>query len=392
MMTVKEMLARFARRHDDWGLYRKGGPANRHRRITDALARCFVLDTDRIQYDRKMIVSCRSLIPYMEPVADPDSKWWPSEYRRKYPTCVTPVKKVTRKEALKRIAEGNLGIDDKLGIWNGSFWHGLKLSGTLRRGVGTEFRIWERLHEELVADLSEMPLMKRLEAKAAKHGQRRLRRCYVALLPPENPMGASTLAGLFAGAALREDAGGTWMELPDGDAIKAILGDWGIPFRPAEYPKDRKVVRVSPLFGALASSLMPPRSADRFRSIRNAGGCPYLSAVLWEMAVARKNSRYMPFPDALPFGCSKATFFRRGWHRRDLHKAGWLALGIRITPKLRGLMVGFFQRRTCERNGHAYDPETFPMSPDVGIPPLSFPMSPDVGIPPPSSPPPSSLG
>src|SRR5450759_5562793 len=159
------------------------------------------------------------------------------------------------------------------------------------------------------------------------------------------------------------------MELPDTPAVRALLDDWVIPAKDTRR-NGRGWLWVSPLFAMLVVHLMPPRSAGRIRAIKKAGGCPFLSVVLWEMAMSRKNSRYMPFPAALPFGCSKASFFRRGWRRRDLHKAGWLELGIRMTPKLRGLLVEWFERRTCERNGHAYDPETFPLSPDIGIPPL----------------------
>jgi hypothetical protein len=95
------------------------------------------------------------------------------------------------------------------------------------------------------------------------------------------------------------------------------------------------------------------------------------------MAMAKRGQTYMPYPDALPFGISKATFFRRGWRRRDLHKSGWLELGIRITPQLRELMVEWFQKRTSERNENTCDPETLPMPPDVGIPlsPLPSPSS-----------------
>ena len=184
---------------------------------------------------------------------------------------------------------------------------------------------------------------------AAKHGQRRLRRCYAALLPPEEPTGRSALAGLFAGAALREAEGESWLDLPDDEGVKSVLGEWGIPFLPRERPRGRRMVLASPLFGALVAHMMPPRSAGRILGIRKPGGCPYLSVVLWEMTMAGRNRRYMPFPDALPFGGSKATFFRRGWRRRGMHMAGWVDLGIRITPRLRQLLVEWLDRRLAER-------------------------------------------
>ena len=260
-----------------------------------------------------------------------------------------------RKAVIARIVKGDLGIDDKVGLWNGSFWAGLRLSGVLRQGPGTEFRIWERQHQELIADLSEMPLMKKLEPKAAKHGQRRLRRCYAAYLPSDPATERSLLAGLFAGAVVRNAGGETWMELPDKQDVRAVLEDWGIPFSPLEIAKGRRLLRVSPLFGQLVMHLMPPHSAKRMLSIQQAGGCPYLSVVLWQMALTRKNYRYLPFPEALPFGICRATFFRRGWHRRELNKAGWLDLGIRVTPKLRELLDNWYQRKASERHARSTD-------------------------------------
>ena len=175
------------------------------------------------------------------------------------------------------------------------------------------------------------------------------------------------MAGLCAGAVLRDVDGETWLELPDDEGVRGVLGDWGIAGRKVRRGgRDRLL--VSPLYARLVSHLMPPRSAARISAVRRAGGCPFLSVVLWEMAMARKGRRYMPFPDAVPFGVSKATFFRRGWHRRDLHKIGWLDFGISITPRLRELMTEWFERKTCERNGHAYDPMTYPLSPGLGIP------------------------
>ena len=183
------------------------------------------------------------------------------------------------------------------------------------------------------------------------------------------------MAGLFAGAVLRDGGDGAWLELPDNEEVRAVLNEWGMPFLPFERPKGRRIVHISPLFAMLVVHLMPPHSAKRIRAIKKAGGCPFLSVVLWEMAMSRMGRRYMPFPSALPFGCSKATFFRHRWRRRDLHKAGWLELGIHMSTALRELLVEWHQRRTCERNGSKYDPETYPLTPNIGIPSSLFPPS-----------------
>ena len=311
------------------------------RRLQTGCARCYVLATDR------PLSSCENLIALTE--APTETYRWHSPYCWRIPEAWRVPLVAPRKAVLKRIEQGGLGIDEKLGPWNGSFWLGLKISGAIRRGPGTEWIIWEKTHQELIADLETMPLMHKLEKKSATHGQRRLRRCYASYLPPEDHTGSSTLAGLLAGSVLRDAGGETWLELPDGDTVRAVLGDWGIPFVPRKRPTGRRIIHVSPLFGQLVMHLMPPRSFERMRSITKAGDCPYLSVVLWQMALTRKNGRYMPFPEALPFGVSKATFFRRGWRRRDLNKVGWLDLGIRIAPKFRQLLVDWYDRKNRER-------------------------------------------
>jgi hypothetical protein len=58
----------------------------------------------------------------------------------------------------------------------------------------------------------------------------------------------------------------------------------------------------------------------------------------------------MPFKDAVPYAISRATFFRRGWNKLDLHRMGWLDFGIRIPTRLRELMEEWLRRKADERN------------------------------------------
>jgi hypothetical protein len=41
----------------------------------------------------------------------------------------------------------------------------------------------------------------------------------------------------------------------------------------------------------------------------------------------KKGMRILPLADALPFGCSRRTFYRRGWKRDELH---WQAVHMGI--------------------------------------------------------------
>ena len=313
------------------------------RRLTTGCARCYVLKTDRPSSVRQI------LYDLTEPLKESDVHRWHSPYCWRLPDNRNVEKYAGRKSVLARIAQGGLEIDEELGQWNGSFWHGLRLSGALRQGPGTELRLWERLHGDLIADITEMPLMHRLEPRTAMHGQRRLRRCYAAYLPPEQSTERSVLAGLFAGSVLRDADGETWMELADHNEVRNALNDWGIPFRSHAHTKGKMVIWVSPLFGQLVMHLMPKHSAARFISIKQAGGCPMLPAIMWKMAMNRRGRRRKPFKGALPFAISRATHFRRGLHELDLHKIGWLDYGIRITPKLRDLLEDWLRRKTAER-------------------------------------------
>lgn len=341
-----------------------GDPAgDMRRRVIDGCARAYVLRTDRPTRDIK------SLLALTDPPPDRDRS--NVVYGMRLPGVRYILDAAGRNVVLERIRRGNLGIEERLGIWNGCFWAGLRASGAIRQGPGTEWRIWERSHRELLDDLAGMPLMKRLAPRAAKHGQRRLRRCYGMLLPPEDGKEASILAGLFAGAAMRTAGDEAWMELPDNELPRGILTDWGIPFRSFERQNRRKVLLVSPFYAVLVAHLMPPRSTERVLGVRKAGECPFLPSVLWQMALTRKNMRYVPFAGALPFSCSRATFFRRGWRRRDLNRIGWLDMGIRVTPKLRALTVQWFERQSAERKASpphrsvvAIEPEAAPPSLD----------------------------
>ena len=340
------------------------------KRVLLGCARCFVLLSDR----PAKVIGMKELVSVTDP--PPDTHDYTLPWRCHYYVADRRYvwENTGRKLTIERISQGNLGIEDKLGVWTGEFWCGLKLSGALKKSVGTEFVIWEKGHGDLIEDLIEMPLMKRLEPTASRSGLRRLRRCYAAYLPPVDPLGAAVLAGLLTGAALHEANDETWLNVPDNEAVRAFLNGWGLPFRTARL-HGRNRLLVSPLFGVLVAHLMPPHSARRMLAIKRAGDCPYLSAVLWEMALSRRYCPYMPFATALPYGCSKATFFRKGWHRADLHKAGWLSFGIRISDRFRAVLVTWYERQINERKERQATADG--ISPEPSASPMAAPQNSD---------------
>lgn len=252
-----------------------------------------------------------------------------------------------------RIKEKNPFSDGELGIWNADFCHGLKRSGALTRHplyprrwvirpAGT--RPW------LENDLENMPFGRLSRRTDCQHGysERRLTRCPLMDLHPQNPTGASAMAGLLAGGRILLHKEENWVSLPDNEDVVGLLDDWSIPCS-RETVRGRRKVLVSPFFAALLSHHMPEQSASNFIRLTKPGLCPMLPCIYWHRAFGRKYARTMPFPTALPYGCSRSTLTRRGWNRKKLEEIGLGRLGItRVDPRLREVMLTWFQAASRE--------------------------------------------
>ncbi len=267
----------------------------------------------------------------------------------------------------QRIREGGLGMRDRLGVWNPDFWHGLRLSGALRRGAGRSWDIWARTHQELIRDLEELPHPNRMERKTGRNGVRRLRRCPLSHLPSDDPSSDSVLAGLFAGGVLKRVAGEDWLWLPDLPEIRGLLDDRTIAFEARGAFGGRSWLAVSPFFAALYAHLMPEHSAQRILNLKSPARCPFLPTALWDWAMSSPMLRWMPFPGALPFGCTRWTAHRRGWKRRDLHRRCISEVGItHVDRQLRNLMVRWFEEERQKRRSIALLPAA--AAPETPVP------------------------
>ena len=245
---------------------------------------------------------------------------------------------------LSRVARGGLDAERCMGLWTPGFLFGLRMSGALRR-EGNAWSIWVRTHQELLSDMEAMPMPHRLEPKAGRNGVRRLRRCPAMLFPPSDPQGAEVVAGLFAGAVLREGQQGQWLELPATSEVMSLLEDWTVLCSRQRLFRGQPMVGVSPFFGALFAHMMPPRAMERVLNAKRPAMCPLLPALYWEWAFCRRGQRMLPSNDALPFACSRRTCFRRGWSRKDsrLHRQAIEAGICHVDPRLRELMVRWFE-------------------------------------------------
>jgi len=264
---------------------------------------------------------------------------------------------------LSRVARGGLGIDDRLGVWTPGFLCGLRMSGAIRQ-EGKAWSIWVRTHQELLSDMEAMPMPHRLESKAGRNGVRRLRRCPAMLLPPSNPQGTHVVAGLFAGAVLREDGDAQWLELPKTKETVALLDNWTVMFSDLRPFRGEVRIGVSPFYAALFAHMMPPNARQRVLGVGRPAMCPLLPALYWEWAFCRRGQRMLPSKDALPFACSRRTCFRRGWSRRNsrLHRQAIEAGICHVDPRLRELMVRWFEEHRreppCEQATIGHVPST----------------------------------
>src|ERR1039458_4992156 len=91
----------------------------------------------------------------------------------------------------------------------------------------------------------------------------------------------------------------------------------------------RNMLRISPFYAALFADLMPAHSKQRLLTLRQPAVCPLLALLYWDWLYAslKPGMRILPYADALPFGCSRRTFYRRGWKREKLH---WQAVHMGI--------------------------------------------------------------
>ena len=226
------------------------------------------------------------------------------------------------KSAIARLRMGDLGIEAEMRPWTPEFFLGLRLSGALQEKEAGRFRIDATALPELAEDISKWNIAGKLGTDDG-FGRQRLIGCLATLLPAVDPEGDSVLAGLFAGARLIEIDEEQWFEFPASDQVKSLLETWTILYEPSNATRTNKnLLRTSPFFAALFAGLMPNCSRERILRLRRPAMCPLLALLHWDWLYSplKPNERILPFADALPFGCSRRTFYRRGWKREKLHR------------------------------------------------------------------------
>jgi len=242
-----------------------------------------------------------------------------------------------KRAAVDSIRRGKIDIADELGDFTGDLLHGLKLSDLIRQRSdpnSSYHRIKEHraFRNDLDATLFPHRFIRYLS------GSLYLCRCPLLLLPPETGKGVHVMSGLFAGARITEVEGEEWLELPDTAEIRSLLDEWIIPFE-----SDHGKLRVSPFFGALSSVHMPDTLAAEILRLKRPAQCPFLPVLYYHLLLSAPYRQFITHSNALPFGCGRATFFRRGWKRRDLHMTGVRMGTVGVRDEVRELVRKWYQ-------------------------------------------------
>ena len=231
----------------------------------------------------------------------------------------------------ERIAKGNLGLDaNDWGLWSPDFLHGLRMAGAIKPESQWQihrWQIWIPNHRELLEDLGSVKFPHTLVTYSGTPKITRLARCPLMLHPPTKPNEPSLVAGLLAGGMYVNKDGETWMTLPRSPVVRNMLETWSIPAIEQAVAPGRYCLLVSPFFSALFSYLMPSRLADRALHVKKPALCPLLAAIYFDLVLTKEGLPILPFPEALPFGCSIRQFRRNGWHRPELFRQA-LQMGI----------------------------------------------------------------
>ena len=237
----------------------------------------------------------------------------------------------TRKQIEGAIPKGGLkraiiqriqkGLDIDIAPWTGGFWHGLKLSGAIRRSA-TQWVIGAH-QEALVEDLLASKISKQL-GNPDKRSRRNLKQCAAIHLLPKGGDDITILAGLFAGARLRYSASGkSYYSVPDTDEVRKVLDDWGL----AIYNRSKYGYGLSPFYASLLIEHMPMATAARTLLVKKPVQCPMLPLAYWEVLFGDEGVPMPPRLGVLPFICADITRKRHKWTHRIIHKSA-VALGV----------------------------------------------------------------
>lgn len=247
-------------------------------------------------------------------------------------------------------------LNGKMGIWTGGFFQGLRLAGAISDWRGRTRLLCGR--PWLEKDFELMSIPGRLGP--ANDRGRWLCRCLAARVSAKSEFGADVVAGLFAGARRQDGEDGTWLVVPNSDAVLRLVDWWKISANEVRLPSRRGLVklglRVSPFYGLLFGGLMPEATANAM-IVRHPGDCPMLPLAYWQVLYGAGGADEFycnpPHAGLLPYLVSHSTRKRLRLGREDLYHAS-VQLGVSFVPlELRRFLEGWRHAALARLNGDA---------------------------------------
>jgi len=210
-----------------------------------------------------------------------------------------------------RIKQGNLNIEDKLGIWTHSFIQGIRDSGMFM--ISSNYmRLSLNSYPEFLMDLKEVNMPFQL-SKICRDELIGISKCNFLYYGIENKNINYTeyLAGIFTACNIINLYNCNWLVInlyksPNPNKIIGILNNYKISFKIINNK-----IFISPFYGALFFKKMPQHSANKIINIKKPGIAIALGLIYWNKA-RNKGQPVAPVKKGiLPFSLSYATYFNR---------------------------------------------------------------------------------
>jgi hypothetical protein len=251
------------------------------------------------------------------------------------------------KEINNKIINGDLSINNDLGIWTPSFCSGIRDSGIFQEIRMHCFKFNKNAHNEFLLDIKNIKFPIKV-SKIYRNQFVNITGCPFLEFGVKN--GAYNwneyLGGLFAGCRIINTNKEQWLMVyckkeMTLKKIITVLDNYKILYR----VKNNRIF-ISPFYGALFFGYMPIHSSTRIINVKMAGDGSKLALVYWNMLRGIGESVAPTKAQILPFAVSYATHWNTGLLKKtDIRRIG-IEMGIiGISNELRDLMREWIKYR-----------------------------------------------
>ena len=241
---------------------------------------------------------------------------------------------------ISRIKNGDIEINDHLGIFTGSFVSGLRDSGVFHRPTLHQLALNGNTHKELVQDLMESKLNIKI-SKKYKNYKINLSNCGILRLGVKNNKynWKEYFGGLFAGCKIEQigDKEKLIISPKSGISFESIISY--LKAQKIVYDIEKNLIYISPFYGALFNKYMPIHSANRVIGVRKPYMGTELALVYWNMVREIGQPVAPPRANILPFAKGYATHWNTGMLKKtNIRKMGLDMRVYGISDDMREIM------------------------------------------------------